>query len=303
MDIKGYVSKLIEDGVSQNQIAKESGISTAALSGWLRGNYAGDAEAVGEKLETWAASRKRREEQVGMLTTVSWIETETAKKIQPVLAYAQYAGDIAVVYGGAGVGKTRALRNYADTNPNVFLSMMSPANHGVSACLEEVAVSCGLKTIPQSALRISNMICGRVEGSHGLVIADEAQHLSTAALEQLRIVQEKTGIGLVLCGNETVYGRLTGGTRQAQFAQLFSRIGKRLRLNKPLKKDVASIAGAFGVSGREEVDMLYQISQKPGALRGVCKTLRLASMFSAGEGAAISEKHIAAAWKDLAGEE
>ena len=47
--------------------------------------------------------------------------------------------------------------------------------------------------------------------------------------------------------------------------------------------------------------MLKEIADKPGALRGVTKTLRLASMFAKGADDQLSVGYIQAAWKELGG--
>ena len=107
---------------------------------------------------------------------------------------------------------------------------------------------------------------------------------------------------MAFLGNETVYSRLTGGQRQAHFAQLFSRVGCRLRLVKPQKEDVGELLDAWNVQGRAR-DLCGKIAGQPGALRGLTKTLRLASMMAAGEGAsALDVEIIKAAWLDLGGD-
>jgi DNA transposition AAA+ family ATPase len=139
-----------------------------------------------------------------------------------------------------------------------------------------------------------------MEGTHGLLIIDEAQHLSLSAIESIRSIHDKAEIGLVLCGNESVYARLTGGSRAATFAQLFSRIGKRLRLSQPSKADVTALVDAYGITGKDERQALIEISTRPGALRGVVKTLNLAAMLSSGS--PVDLQYITAAWKELGGE-
>ena len=86
----------------------------------------------------------------------------------------------------------------------------------------------------------------RVNGVRGLLIVDEAQHLSLRALETLRALHDATGAGLALMGNAVVYARLTGGRRAAEFAQLFSRVGKRVRLTQVEEGDRRRSAGSLG---------------------------------------------------------
>jgi len=73
-------------------------------------------------------------------------------------------------------------------------------------------------------------LTGRLRDTHGLLVVNEAQHLTTKALEGLRSLRDATGTGLALVGSDKLYDRLTGGSRSSDFPQLFSRIGKRVRL-------------------------------------------------------------------------
>lgn len=302
--LRGKVQALLETAeLNQAQIAREAGISSAALSSWLKGTYKGDNRAVEEKLNRWLESRAR-----SALTTATmpgapeWVDTPTGRRVKAVLGFAQAAGDLGCIYGGAGLGKTVSIRAYADANPNVWVVTMSPAHGGVSSALEEVAETLGMRGIPGRAARLHRELVGRLRNTGGLLVIDEAQHLNMRCLEAIRAIHDATGIGLVLCGNESVFARLTGGSREATFAQLFSRLGKRLRLARPLQGDIEALADAFDVRGSEERRVLAAIANKPGALRGVVKTLRLASVFAAGKNQPLGAEHLRAAWRDLGGE-
>jgi DNA transposition AAA+ family ATPase len=216
--------------------------------------------------------------------------------------FAQAAGDLGCIYGGAGLGKTVSLHAYADANPNCWIVTMSPAHGGVSSALEEIAETIGLRGIPGRAARLQRELINRFRNTGGLLVIDEAQHLNMRSLEAIRAIHDATGIGLVLCGNEAVFGKLTGGSREAVFAQLFSRLGKRLRLTRPSVGDVEALADYFGVKGSNERRLLTEIAGRPGALRGVVKVLRLASVFAAGKEQTLRLDHLRAAWRDLGGE-
>lgn len=135
--IQDKVQQILSKGdVKQSQIAREAGLTAPVLSTWLKGNYKGDNKAVESKLNQWLQARDRKAE-VSMVfpRAPEWIETPTAKKITSVLTYAQLAGDIAVIYGGAGLGKTCTLKAYAEQSPNVWVVTMSPAHGGVTSTL------------------------------------------------------------------------------------------------------------------------------------------------------------------------
>lgn len=292
-----------EAGLSQAAAAKEIGeTSASAINQWLQGKYKGDIPALETKIETWLSARDRQDNAAsGMPAIPTFFRSPSSQKVLDTLAYGQMAGDIVCIYGGPGVGKTVSLRQYRDTNPSVWIATMAPDSAPVVPALEEVAEAVGIRDTIGGARKIARAIRRRVEGTRGLLIIDEAQHLSVAALEQMRSIHDATGIGLALVGNEAVYARLTGGTRASHFAQLFSRIGSRLFISRPTIGDVRALAAAWNVKGKAELDLLQQIASKPGALRGVSKVLAYAAM--SGAGAEITVSAIRHAWSNLGAQE
>lgn len=306
ISLRDRVQQLLGDAsaqISQKTAAKEAGVSPGLLSSWLKGTYPGDNCAVEEKLRVWLDSRARRTlANLTMPAAPAWIETPSARRILSVLTFAQMAGDLGCIYGAAGLGKTATLRAYSGMNPNCWIVTMSPAHGGVAAALEEIAETIGLRGFPGRSARLQRELVRRLTGTGGLLVIDEAQHLNMRGLEAIRAIHDATDVGLVLCGNEAVFARLTGGSREATFAQLFSRLGKRLRLTKPTAGDIEALADHYSVTGQEERRLLAEIAGKPGALRGVVKTLRLASVFAAGKGQPLGVEHLRSAWRDLGGE-
>jgi len=102
---------------------------------------------------------------------------------------------------------------------------MTPTINSVAACMGRIATAVNLPEIPVSAVKAENAIIARLHDTKGLLIVDEAQHLPVSGLDAVRSIHDATGCGLALLGNESVYARITGGARQAHFAQLFSRVG------------------------------------------------------------------------------
>lgn len=294
-------AEMEEAGLSQAKAANEIGISDSAYSQWLAGKYKGDVTAVEAKVARWLESRAERAKLAASLPAApAWVETHTAKRVLAGLSYAQMAGDISVIYGGAGLGKTSAAKYYAQNHPNVWLATMTSSTNTLGSALERVAIACGIRPTSTRASRIEADLVERLEETGGLLIVDEAQHLNTRALEALRGLHDATGVGLAIMGNEMVYARITGGRRAAEFAQLFSRVGKRVRLTRPAESDVQAILSAWSITDKPAREAVLEIARKPGALRGVTKALRLASLFARGE--AVLLQHIRAAWRDLGGD-
>ena len=96
---------------------------------------------------------------------------------------------------------------------------------------------------------------------------------------------------------------MTGGDRSVGFAQLFSRIATRKRLGYPSRGDIDALLDAWGLA-EDARKYCRVIGRRPGALRGLTNTLRLASMYAQGRGdSAIELQHVKAAWKEHGSEE
>lgn len=285
-------------GLSQSRAANEIGISASALSQWLGGTYRGDTAAVEGKVARWLDVRTERTRLARRLPEApQWFETATGRRVLAALSYAQMATDLVVIYGGAGVGKTRAIERHQRISPNVWKVDCTPSSNTLGGFLRAVAFAVGVRVPKGHADVLEMALRDRLRGTGGLLVIDEAQFLNERALEASRRLAELSGIGLALCGNETVYAQLAGRNRAAEFAQLFSRIGKRVRLGRPARADVDAQLDAWGVTGREERDLVTDIARKPGALRMVTKVLRLATMLAQGD--PLRVRHIEAAWRDL----
>lgn len=283
--------------LTQATAAREAGIAYTTFSAWLGGTYAGNNEKVAADVQRWLSSRAARAQTAANLPArPGFVATETAARIWPVLQYAQTSPDISVIVGAAGVGKTTALRQYQSVTSNVWVATMTPSTAGVSTMLAEICIEMGLDV--RAASQFARAVERRVRGTGGLLVIDEAQHLTRPALEQLRSIHDRAEIGIVLAGNPAVLARLEGD-RKTDFAQLFSRVGMRLRLAKPRAGDVAAMLDAWDVTDPEQVALCRAIAAKPGALRGMVKALGLAAMVAAGDGRSRTAEDIKTAWSQL----
>jgi hypothetical protein len=284
---------------SQAEVARQAGLSATALNRWVNGRYEGDNAGVEGKLARWLAERDR---QTGFLLPdpPDWIATPTGERVLSALAYGQMAADLVVIYGGAGLGKTRSVRQYAATRPNVWIATMSPATSTPSACLDEICEALGMREGPGgSAARMQRALIRRLRDTKGLLVLDESQHLAVAALETVRAVHDAAEVGLALVGNERVYSRLSSSGQAALFAQLYSRVGKRMHLTLPRREDVEAVLAGWGITDREALAYLWTVARTPGALRGVVKSLRLGTMIARGAGEPLELRHIKRAWREL----
>lgn len=264
--------------VPASQIAKAIGVSPATMSQLLNNRYAANPAQIIEKLGNWLTRRDERTN--SPVINPGFVMTETAALITRDLQYAHVTNSIVLIFGASGVGKSQTLREYAKSNTNVWLVTASPSRGSITECLYELAMELGLDQAPRRKGPLARVIRRRLNGTDGLLIIDEADHLDYPTLEELRILQEECQIGMVLVGNNRVYTQLTGGRRNEDFARLFSRIAKKRGIHKIRQRDVQQIAEAWRIDGKDERNLMTQISDRPGGLRLLTKTLGLAAMNS-----------------------
>jgi DNA transposition AAA+ family ATPase len=291
---------MVRDKLTRANVADLSGVPYGTLSAWLTGKYAGRSDEVAAKVQRWMDGYQQQQSTRSALPADPPFQmTQTAATFLAGLQMAQALGTMAVISGGAGVGKTRTVCEYRRTTANVWVVTARPDTATMGALLE--AVCDALAISERIARRRAGACIGRMRDTGGLMIVDEAQHLTTEALELLRSLHDAAGIGMVLVGNETVYSRLEGKGRTAEFAQLFSRIGRRIRRTSPLKPDIEALVAAWGITDAGQVRLLRAIGGKPGALRNIRMTMRQAHLLAMGEGeeGVITEDRIARAFSAI----
>lgn len=291
-------------GISQAQVARQLGVSPSALSSYLKGDYKGNSEAIDEAVKNWFVGLDYKK-QVFVEAPI-FIETATAKQIWTTLNFAKILGTFSIVYGASGVGKTKAAQEFKRNNSNVWLITASPARSTLSEVLYEMALELNINDAPRRKAKLSRLIAKKLNGTNGLMIIDEADHLPYDALEEIRIIQEETGVGIVLIGNDRVYNRLRGGANQQhEFARLWSRVAKKVSIQKSKKADVKAVATAWNldISDTDLMTTLYAIGASSGGLRALTQYLRLAGMTAKVNNQLINLDLILQAKKDLDGED
>lgn len=304
VDLRGRVRAVMADsGFTQVAAAKEAGLNEKTFGAWLNGTYAGDNERVAASVARWLESREVRARTVLTLPPPpSFVATPTAREIMDRLIYVQAAGDFGVVVGAAGIGKSTTIEEYRKRTPNVWMMTADQSCKSANGMLAVLADEIGISE--RRSLWLSRSIANRVRGTSALIVIDEAQHLTTEALDQLRAIPDATKgtCGVVVAGNDSLLTRLTGvkGVSAALRAQLFSRVGARFVGTSAKARDIDMLISAWGVGETGAVKVLRSIARKPGTLRLLTKTIRLAAMYAAGdESGEITEAHIRQAWAQL----
>lgn len=289
-------AEMTRRGWSQAEMARRvKGVSQTTLSQWLNGRYPGDAAAVNDRVARLLAALADGDRVASRrATSPGWLRTPTADTIWTMLTQAQHAPDMVVLAGAPGLGKTMTAQAYAQAGANVWLATMDPTMKGANAVLLEVAYAMELR--PGSPQTLRRQIGERLEGSGGLIVVDEAQHPSKPALDMLRSLHDRYQIGVALLGNHGFYGGTAISSRADNFAQFFSRVGVRRRLEQPSAQDVTMLLDAWGIEDAAARKWLATVAGKPGALRAVDKCVKAAAALAAGLDAEMGVEHLKAAW-------
>lgn len=284
-------------GFSKRDVARKIGMAEGTFSQWFSAKYDGRLDTQNEKVARWLNAVEETQDLAGAIpTSPRFFKTLASIDIIGTLTWAQKATDMVTITMGAGCGKTETCRHYRDTRPNVFMATMSPNTRTVHGMLTELAEE--LDVMMHNPAKLGRAIGRRLERSEGdtLLIVDEAQNLVDDAINQLRHFVDNHKCGVALVGNDEIYGRFNKRKDGPSYAQLKSRVGRRLRTVKPPLADLHAFIQAWGVADPECVKLLTGIGMKGGGLRQIDKTMKQARMEAAGRGEPLNVKHIRLAW-------
>lgn len=270
MDIITQLKDVMDaHGYSQGQVARAIGRSSATMNQYVQGKYNGDIADMEERIGHFL--RRVREKQNALRIDERFVSTPTASKGLEVLSYAHLESEICVLYGAAGLGKTMILKEYARRDSNVIFIEADPG-FTARTLLEEL---CGRLRLSKNG-NIHALIEACVEklkDSGRLLVIDEAELLPYRALEVIRRLHDKAGIGVVLAGMPRLIVNLKG--KRGEYAQLYSRVALALDLGNALaRQDFDQIAVDLmpEAEDRKISDALYE--QSKGNARRLFKMAR-----------------------------
>lgn len=226
------------------------------------------------------------------MNKVEIAHTQTLDSVNMAVSFAEAAGDISLIYGDAGLGKTVSLKQYVKLHPDAIYIELKDCDKSPKGVCEKILSHIG-KLQHGTDRALVDAITEYLTANPKLIIIDEAQHLSIRALENLRAINDVTETGVVLCGNPTVYDRMHG-RGQAHFAQLYSRIGIRRHIVEPSLEDIASIFEPYHLD-KESLLYLHKLALERGGIRNCVKILNIALQFLDNEKEPLDIDHLKSA--------
>jgi len=240
-ELRTEMRNLMEaQGLSITKVARGVGLSTATISQWLNHSYKGNVEKVEESIRRYLDLQKERASRGEAKRVAGFVQTSVATKVFEVANICHVDGEIGVVIGDAGFGKTTASAKYAAEKAGVIFIEVSEtftANDLVMELHKKVGL-CGAGSLHN----LFSEAVAKLNGSGRLLIIDEAEHLKYKSLEIIRRLHDFTGIGVLLVGMPRLLGNLRG--LKGEFAQLYSRVGIKAVLTPLRQKDTEEIVQA-----------------------------------------------------------
>ena len=226
MTVKEKLIQLLEGSCyTQKKVATKTGLSTAVISQYINGVYNGNIANVEAALADFISREedraKRRE------VKECFVKTQLAGRMLGLISNTHMDGDIGVIYGPAGMGKSMALREYATTNKGVILIEADPG-YTAKVLLQELCARLGVKK-NGNIHELSEECIQALNGTGWVILVDEAELLPYRALEVLRRIHDRSGVAIVLAGMPRLLINLKGS--RGEFAQLYSRVGMALDID------------------------------------------------------------------------
>lgn len=254
-----------EKRLSLTSISRALGLSTAAISQYLAGIYTGNVAKIDDSVKGFLARQQERARTPKR--RLEFMMTSAARKVFEVARICHLDGEIGVCYGEAGLGKTTAVKKYAEQNTDVIL-LEADLGYTARVVFTELHKRLGMDgrgTIHD----MFDEVVAKLRDSGRLIIIDEAEHLPYRALELLRRVYDKAGVGIMLCGMPRLISNLRG--KKGEYAQLYSRVGVAGRLEALKAQDVEALV-AMAIPASNGLWKAYH-EAACGNTRTLCKLL------------------------------
>lgn len=251
MDIRAELRDLMDSkNYSLAFVSTATGIAKSSISMWLNGTYKGDNAKLNDKINNFI----QRERERSGNDVLPIVDISIVKYISEIGRLCHTKGKIGVCVGRAGLGKTVAVKEYTKTALDAIL-IESDSGYTAKSLLKEIHRRLALSG-KGSAYDLMCEVIPKLYNSGRLLIIDEAENLPYRALELVRRIHDKTGIGILLIGKNILLKNLCGYNNE--YDQLYSRVKYYKQLDdKLLLQDVKKILSAIGLDAELAETFFY----------------------------------------------
>lgn len=259
---------LAENNKTRSWLSKISDIPGGTVSQILSGKYASSpSKQLGTMLSCINVEDERLKD-----GTAGYIIGSVHRLMEVVYERTRKHRSFGVVTGYVGVGKTRTATEYSATTPLTLLVEASPSmTAGVllGQLLDQLNAPA-----PAGLDRMFREVLKALRGTNYLLIVDEAEKVSAAALEYLRRIRDLAQVGIVLQGTEKLAMLIK--PQHGQFDQIRSRVHMWPKTIESINRDDADdmARAALGEAGELDAEVLDALwAYCDGSARVLCENL------------------------------
>ncbi|MDA2916989.1 AAA family ATPase [Nitrospinae bacterium AH_259_B05_G02_I21] len=270
------ISIMEEQGYSIVALAAHFDIARSTLQMFVSGTYSAPADLARKLKPALREARERIEARAeGAAATGELFATVALQMCHHALEFCYKEGELGVVAGPAGVGKTSAIRAYVNGRDDILL-LEADATWGKFGAIKTLAEMVGLDPDRHSRVVLNSIVESLVLKPRFLIV-DEADLISHPGLEVLRTIHDRCGgvVGLVLIGLPRLYQNMTRGrSGRANFAQLYSRVGIFAELPMPTLKEVRAFVRSKYPKATDDAIQALAAEGRELGMRRVAKLLK-----------------------------
>ena len=235
--------------ISQGKLSKLTGISGGTLSTILNGNY--KSSGLEPMLDTIEAALERIALQKEVpFKEPDFVFTKVARTIFNALsdAVTVVIPRITVLYGDSGIGKTKAVKEWAKANSTAVVIAIRSDFTG-STAIKKIADKIRVSS-KGTVSNIIDRIISKLYDTKQLIVLDEAEYLSPRTLDMIRRIHDESGAPVVLLGLDRLHDNLIN--LRPAFTQVANRMVSNC-VDLMNSDDMFSIAQSAYPDGSESV--------------------------------------------------
>jgi len=251
---------------TQTLVAASINMSVSALNAWIKGTYKGDNARVEKAVSYFLEAQKEAGAETGKFKKdFDFVETEVYSDVRRSVNLAEYRGEIRVITGISGIGKSVALDHIKEERENSMILVKCYPGIRKNRYMKKLCQNAGIDGVGTFDDMFEDL-CTRLDGTGRTVVIDEAEHLTIECIDITRRINDFTGCGVVFVGLPKFYNELSH--RQSDYAYVYNRTAMPMKLTKNKGKDLAAMAATM--ISADLPDKVYL-----NACNGVARDLRI----------------------------
>ena len=265
---------MTDKGISQNELAKLTGVNVGYLSGMLKGVFTFTNSRTGKESDIddkWFLAIADR---IGFKVTKEYwplVETEQFIDIVKELTEAKETSTTRIIVGETGCGKSYTVERFRQAYPQGTYVVTCNQNDTISDLVRKIQKVLKVSfegSISYRIDRISMELSRIADNNHQpILVFDEAEYLSTRGLLSIKTIYDylKGICAIVMIGTDDILNKLEKTKRKEGMPQFIRRFKAGIRHVRPIDRTFARFLDGKGY-GKDLVKLLRMNADNYGEL-------------------------------------